>query len=254
MISELNLTRMSGESHAFMSLADFVSVASSRKGVLMQLVERLPDVLWALWRGTNIYQHALQMFDVAQQHVITSYLDAVWQNVAVNNTNATTLLFKDANAIEAVRRIVREHEKRMALLHVLSGGGSGRIVSRAAPEHDKSTATTITEPAKEETSPQPGRKLLESMSTIDTYTSLVASTRGFSDLAVASFKRSSDSGVPLVTETWLEGPFGWPPKYGTLAEAGQCPAVEQLIASTGEVLSVLKVYYTNDFANKVSVV
>ena len=46
MISELNLTRMSvgDSSHAFMSLADFVSVASSRKGVLQQLVERLPDV------------------------------------------------------------------------------------------------------------------------------------------------------------------------------------------------------------------
>ena len=190
----------------------------------MQLVERLPDVLSALWRGTDIYQHALRMFDVAQQHVITLYLDAVWQNVA-NNSNST-LLFTNANAVEAVRRIVREHEKWMALFHVLSCGGSGRIMSRAATPNE--VKPTTMEPKTKESS-APGRKLLQTtMNTINTYTSLVASSRGFSDLAVSSFKRSSNSnGVPLVTETWLEGPFGWPPKYGTLAEAGQCPAVDQ---------------------------
>jgi hypothetical protein len=38
--------------------------------------ERLPDVLLALWCGTNIYGHMLQIFNAAQQHVITTYLDA----------------------------------------------------------------------------------------------------------------------------------------------------------------------------------
>ena len=85
MISSLNQTHMSGDKgdcclHSFMLLADFVSAALSRKGVLVQLTERLPDVLLALWCGTNIYGHMLQIFNAAQQHVITSYLDAVWQN------------------------------------------------------------------------------------------------------------------------------------------------------------------------------
>jgi hypothetical protein len=45
-----------------------------------------------------------------------------------------------------------------------------------------------------------GRKLLltTGMNTADTYTSLVASSRGFSSLAIASFQRSSDRGSPLV--------------------------------------------------------
>lgn len=54
-----------------------------------------------------------------------------------------------------------------------------------------------------------------------------------------------------MTPRTCQGPFGWPPKYGTLAEAGECPAASQFVDSAGEVLRVLKTYYATDFAAKV---
>jgi hypothetical protein len=55
---------------------------------------------------------------------------------------------------------------------------------------------------------------------VDSYSSLVASTKGFSNIAVSSAGTPRTGTMPLVTETWLEGPFGWPPKvsYMTLDE------------------------------------
>ena len=138
--------------------------------------------------------------------------------------------------IEAVRRIVRNHERQIELFHVYSGGGilpRMGVPAPPVPVNDRRASAEVVD-----TSSSSGRKILQAaseMSTVDTYTSLVASSRGFSNLAIASFQRSSDHASPLVTETWLEGPFGWPLKYSTLAEAGQCPAVDQLLESTGEV-------------------
>ena len=73
MIADLNLTRFDERTnHAFMSLEDLVSVISSHKGVFFQLLERFPDVVYAIWRGTDIYQHVLRLWDAAQQHVVVS--------------------------------------------------------------------------------------------------------------------------------------------------------------------------------------
>jgi hypothetical protein len=241
MIADLNLTRFDERTnHAFMSLEDFVSVISSHKGVFFQLLERFPDVVYAIWRGTDIYQHVLRLWDAAQQHVVVSYLDSVWSAVLNGSEHDHRNRTFTAADIEAVRRIVRNHERQIELFHVYSGGG---ILPRMGvpvppvPVNDRRASAEVVD-----TSSSSGRKILQAaseMSTVDTYTSLVASSRGFSNLAIASFQRSSDHASPLVTETWLEGPFGWPPKYSTLAEAGQCPAVDQLLESTGEVCSFL---------------
>jgi hypothetical protein len=51
---------------------------------------------------------------------------------------------------------------------------------------------------------------------VDSYSSLVAATRGFSNIAVSSAARGR-KGIPLITDTWLEGPFGWPPKASLMS-------------------------------------
>ena len=51
---------------------------------------------------------------------------------------------------------------------------------------------------------------------MDSYSSLVAATRGFSNIAVSSAARGR-GGIPLITDTWLEGPFGWPPKASLMS-------------------------------------
>ena len=243
LIADLNLTRMAptqseGDccSHAFMSLRDFASVASARKGVLLQLLERFPDVVWGLWQGSDLYQHAVRLMDAAHQHAIIAYLDSVWRNVLLMSNSSAPPAAENrtgftAAELEAVRRIVRDHRKQAALFYAYSGGS---IVSRAAAAAVEETAD-IQRKSEAVGQAVTGRRLLQTMGTVDTYTSLVASSQGFSNLAIASFQRSSSQGVPLVTETWLEGPFGWPPKYATLEEAGQCPVGDQLLQSAGEV-------------------
>ncbi len=60
------------------------------------------------------------------------------------------------------------------------------------------------------------RLLSSSSSVVDSYSSLVASTKGFSNAAVTMLQKdrrdSTGAAMPLVTETWLQEPFGWPPK------------------------------------------
>lgn len=273
MIAELNLTRLQAAeggdccSHAFMSLQDLAGVAAARKGVVLQLAERFPEVVLALWRGSDVYQHASRLVDAAQQHVVTAYLDAVFQRVLGGNASNRTA-FAPAE-LEAVRRMVRSHQTQAALFHAFSGGGVVPAAAAAAAASDRpqpqaaarsssgggvvqAAAGDLKQPLAAARSSSGGRRLLQqqsAMGTVDTYSSLVAASRGFSNLAIAGF-RSGDE--PLVTETWLEGPFGWPPKYGTLEQAGQCPAVSQFVESAGEVLRVLKAYYASDFAQKVS--
>ncbi len=75
---------------------------------------------------------------------------------------------------------------------------------------------------------------------VDSYTSLVASTRGFSNIAVSSMSAArGDQSIPLVTDTWLEGPFGWPPRYdfygADAVREGKCAAFEVGMRSTADV-------------------
>jgi hypothetical protein len=91
---------------------------------------------------------------------------------------------------------------------------------------------------------------------VDSYTSLVASTKGFSSIAIASMSASrGKTSLPLITDTWLEGPFGWPPRYdfygSDAVRDGKCAAFEVGVRSTVDVMRVVKAYYETDFAGKV---
>ena len=84
---------------------------------------------------------------------------------------------------------------------------------------------------------------------VDTYSSLVASTQGFSSIAVSAFK-SSSSNPAVVTDTWLQGPFGWPPKYSKFT-SDSCNAADNMLRTTADVFRVVRVYYETDFSSKV---
>lgn len=73
---------------------------------------------------------------------------------------------------------------------------------------------------------------------VRTYSSWVASTRGFSNIAIGKSK---------LTDSWLQGPLQWPPRYNHLADSSlQCQAVEESVSSILQVSMVLKKYYTSD--------
>jgi hypothetical protein len=109
------------------------------------------------------------------------YLETLWQRVG-NNTERG-----NGTEIELMRKLLQEHKKQVSLFHMYMSETKGY------------NATKHT-----------GRRLMqEDDRVVSSYSSLVASTQGYSNIAVASSKLSS---IPLITDTWLEGPFGWPPR------------------------------------------
>jgi hypothetical protein len=73
---------------------------------------------------------------------------------------------------------------------------------------------------------------------VRSYSSWVASTRGFSNIAIGKSK---------LTDSWLQGPLQWPPRYNHLADSSlDCQAVEEAVSSILQVSTVLRTYYTSE--------
>lgn len=277
MASDLNLTRVSlqstqpvasGEqdccSHLFLSVSDFVSVVSRHKGVGMQLLERLPDVAEYVWRASPLYHQATQAMDAVRQHAFTMYLDSLWRDVMLRmgvaggsilaeagapNQNATIANLSAAYASEEVKRFIRQHQKQVALFYAYSNdvAHSRPLQNPEAIPKPRRDGSPVQEHGGSDQNRGEGsqrRRLLQSStqsndygSPVDMYSSLVASSQGFTNIALGRFE-SSGNGQRLITQTWLEGPFAWPPKVGALEEAGSCKAAETVFSSALEVFQV----------------
>jgi hypothetical protein len=245
-ITSLNLTSMGSSAHArqkggsasevdccshvFMSLQDFASVMVKNKHAALQLLENAPAVLELLFKGTRLYESLVELYDSLRQNAVMYYLESLWQNVAELNGNASNGTsswegsFASANRtqIQMMRRFLRNHKLQVALFHAYASesfavqnfdssvvgedrqqGASANSVHGAAEYGDKDQGTGS------------GRRLLQNRDggVVDSYSSLVASTKGFSNIAVSSMgSLRGSASIPLVTDTWLEGPFGWPPR------------------------------------------
>jgi hypothetical protein len=251
MIFHLNLTRMlpaTGDddccSHLFVSFQDLISVLSSNKGVALQIMDHLPDVLVAWAKGTRWYVHATAILDSMHQHLSMEYLHAAWQKLGISPGSNETWTSPNASSVaekevrQAADRWMKQHMHHLSLLHASSAHQN--VQRRAASNHDAGDAHAGEASAsyapgsqiayKEGTKEEEislmrgthGRRLLQANNNamdnpqqttasdaVDAYSSLVSSQKGFADLALSRGRQGS-----LVTETWLEGPFGWPPRSG----------------------------------------
>lgn len=267
MIQSLNLTSMAAAtndccSHVFMSLGDLVSVVASSKGAGLEMLQRLPEVAMAWLRGTSVYADVLKLADVARQHAVVTYLDSLWSEYfAANGTNTSSSSWRGANATEVsmLKKFIAQHRRQVALFDTYATEilGRGDPGVKTKPILHAAVKDEHAEPVK------PGRKLLQTdQSVVDAYSSLVASTSGFSNIAVSASRAAASAAadgknIPLVTETWLEGPFGWPPRYSSFYShhqgIQQCAAADAALQSALDVAEVIRTYYASDFASKVSV-
>lgn len=235
MTSALNLTSMGSHvngtdccSHIFMSVHDFIHVVGTQKGVGLELMHRAPDV-GSFWvRSTSLYSSLLQVVDTVKQHAIVMYLDSLWESMLHDNNstfasaNKTTWRHGNATEKAIMRRFIAQHKVQIALFDAYMHETMSRMPSNlsAVPlrtgKHIRLADENITTDPVHAKGGGGSRSLLQDQgvqgNVVDAYSSLVASTQGFSNLAVASSKAAGVGGIPLVTETWLEGPFGWPPR------------------------------------------
>lgn len=210
-------------------------------------------MLLAWMKGTSMYGHVAEAWDAAQQHLAMEYMDSLWRQVvdAVDSSYANhsskngsaaavsmqkILAMPDAQAV--VKRLVREHRIQATLFHAYYGNYADQPLNRydspathasSQPEAAKDQQSVVEQSASRAAAAAgagAGRRLLQqqpdqSSSTgggdddnpVDLYSSLVASKQGFSNLAIASFSSAKKDGSRLITETWLQGPFGWPPRF-----------------------------------------
>jgi hypothetical protein len=236
-------------SHAFLSFSDFVSVVSKHKGAPLQLMQNLPRVAASVAAGIDSYQAVMELVDSAKQSAILMYAQHILEansdllnSTRANGSNASNgsdglhdAGQANASAInERLRAMVdsfsRMHARDAKLLYAYANEVVGVALTAGSSAEGEEGKLSVNIPRGEEAtgsgSSGPGRRLMQSSggvggitSIVDSYSSLVASTKGFSNIAVSS-AGTPRTGTPLVTETWLEGPFGWPPKvsYMTLDE------------------------------------
>ena len=82
------------------------------------------------------------------------------------------------------------------------------------------------------------RALLQNDVSIRAYSSIIAATRGYSRLEV---------GKTAVTDSWLQGPLQWPPKFNHLADQGaQCMVLRETFDAVLQVSMMLKSFYVSD--------
>ena len=209
------------------------------------------------------------------------------ENNATNTSNVFGLYDGNSSEVRALKRFMREHRMQVAMFHAFANAPAAFEKGMASAvyyedEHENSnrrrsdkvnetrdmknaTTNNHTTSAFNNRFPSAaahsGRRLMMatepspslSRSPVDVYSSIVASTSGFSMTSVASARTGQQSNIPLVTSSWLEGPLGWPPKYSTVYLSNDtCPAGDSALETALEVFRVVRLYYESDFAAKVS--
>ncbi len=309
-------------SHMFMSITDFVGVASANKGVLTEVLRQWSSIAHSLVTDLPVYHNIMRLMDMWKQNAVLSYLDSVWARVAsvmekdgesseegnATKYNLSSGVWREfgpnSTEIRWMRKFVREHRRQVHLFDMFAHerlyyinsapqsvpDGANKTGEKAASANGTSATSNDTDTdatgdrhdgavdlgdviSRGMRSSRSGgggesssmRRMLAydpaTTAVVAAYTNLVSSTNGFSSLAVSasrSMRKGSSSDEPLVTDTWLEGPFGWPPRFDFYTQDGwkrdtdRCIAFELGVQATMDVFRVVKIYYEIDFASKVA--
>jgi hypothetical protein len=179
-IGDLNLTRMEGHDNFLMSFSDFVGVVAQR-GVLRQLLTTR-----GLWWFILRHSHLTKPWFKSLESVGISILVMLEEDIErskfhLNLTNTTDISMDEAQLVG---------------MHLLDPSSISRFVV------DESIVKLLQPSLNHSAKP---RRLLadENDTAIFRYSTLSAGTDGYSNIPLAS----------SMADNWLEGPFGWPPRY-----------------------------------------
>jgi hypothetical protein len=272
----MNLTKLGTNDHFLMSLTDF-STSVMEKGVFKQLLDtngvmmyiiskmkiiqpmkkiirRITDNFLALHiekilelmnytsfssplNNTNITleEKNFRSFIQNQQHVIKylmPYMHSVDISMLRNFTANETLvdevlqtLAQDTLDIEKAFKGSKEHKHRIKASNRthFSHKYNGKIL--------ENSPVTMSHTSK--------RRILQS-DPISEYSSIVGQTDEFSNILLGD----------AIAQTWLQGPFGWPPKYNMQSD-GFCSAGSSMLNIMYENGLVLRKFYEDDYSTKV---
>ena len=282
----LNLTALmtaeGGGDLILCSFQDFVAVVRQR-GVIKQLLGA-PSLLSVTVSQMRFVQPLKQLVSTLAEQYAALHFEKILKlhNASLFNWSAASLSESDAFSTltaeeRAAAKLVGDHYDRLQALlpfmHDLDAAAAVSIMDAVVDRLEKVEAEE--EVSSSASSPAPAdflnasntsdrrtgttvdfgqrgsvaakRVLLQqqpaatSLNPIQSYTALVAGTSGF---AGSNTIRLS----PDVADTWLEGPFGWPPTfaYGSVVDQ-PCAAANAAVDITVETTHVLAIYYTGDY-------
>jgi hypothetical protein len=163
-----------------MLIQDFISVVVRSKGVALKLAENFQSVVTRLVRSTRLYEGLSQLHDSLRQHAVMYYLDTLWQQVAETNSSNRSFASANGTEIEMMRRFLREHKRQVALFHVYMSEPFAVQNFHVDGVPDKGANAFVLASTNR-------RRLLQEETTlsrvVDSYSSLVASTKGFSNIS-----------------------------------------------------------------------
>lgn len=247
-IGIFNLTLVGDEGDSFLlSMEDFARVVSA-KGVLRSLLRW--DLVGYLVRAFPSFAAAEDIVRAVLHHVGALRLERL---VNIHNVSRFEDLAKHNNLTEEERAFVSNLQYQynltqawlpfMMMASATVVGPPNASATAVGPPNASAKNTTTTATA----SPMGGRrrgrgrrKLLAQPADdpITVYSALTATIQGFSDIPLDD----------TLAETWLEGPFGWPPRFTYFAQNDSCVALTSLRDAMVDTVGVLKKYYVDDFA------
>ena len=227
-LQSLNVSYYAMQDHddtLFLSMADFARVV---------VMKRKGDILMAL--GTNAPQIAHLMME---QSGFLSTLKGIWKTfsrsmlakVWISSSASKAFLQKNLTLIQSIVAGVEKHEEAL-LLSGLKGEAFFHLPS-AQTDND----TFILHDSNNITNRR--RNLLQTNNDdqfIKTYSAWVAATKGFSNIQI---------GQTSLTDTWLQGPLMWPPRFDHL-DGGECKAADEAVSAGLQVANMLRRYYTSE--------
>jgi hypothetical protein len=262
-IQEMNLTKLEDNDQFLMSIMDFAS-AIREKGALKELIDT-PGIWRSIFFQLKVVKPLQKIFARIAEHFVALHIEAILQLMNYTSFVAPLNHLNISRAEKDFRLFVENKQHTIKYLMpympsidlemlqnltinettieqafedaVLYAFKTTQNTSNRGSQH-ASTHSHTDWNTTQNNSRRNHRQLLQ-YNPVTTYSSVVAQTDKFSNIMLGD----------AIAETWLQGPFGWPPKY-TQQTSSQCSAASELLNIMYENGLVLKKFYHDDYASK----
>jgi hypothetical protein len=253
-IYDMNLTKMDGNDHFLMSLTDFTS-SVREKGSLKQLIDT-NGVLNSIVSQMKVIKPLKNIIARVTENLLTIHMEEILALAKYSSLKFPSYTRNTTLADHAFREFVHNQENAINYLMPYTKSIDTdlwenltvnativeetfvKLVQRTMD--DDTVLTTTPTAVNGSMAMRIARRLLQN-NPITEYSSIVAQTEEFSNILLGD----------AIAETWLQGPFGWPPKY-TSVSTGQCSVASEMINIMYENGLVLRKYYEEEYSTKIS--
>lgn len=236
-LQKLNITWEADDTY-LLSVSDFVRVISSgRNGTLLfsELAFKWPHLLLTVAKESGMQDLWTNFWKAASRSTVTrAWAQTLMSRLhhSSSSQNATTLYYNNISKI-------RNHDEIMHMAGFMQAEAFGFVENFASLLDETEAGNSTGNVTTNMTRGSSRRHLLQSNDNfVRAYSAWVAATKGYSNIQI---------GQSRLTDSWLQGPLLWPPRFDHLADSGKdCQAADEAVAAALQVADILRRYYTSE--------